>query len=174
MSTNALLWLLVPCFTLLTAFGAFLKFPLPGSPVPVTLQTFFVLVAGLLLGPVRGSLSQGLYLILSTLGLPILATTPSIAGPAGGYVVGFVLAAAIMGFARKSSFDRISVLRIVLFCLVAEALIFGIGLSYLKFWFQASWSQTFLWGLWPFVGGEILKVLAVVTLYSVAMPRSKA
>ncbi len=85
--------------TLLTALGAYVRVPLPGTPVPATLQTFFVLVAGGVAGTAAGSLSQVLYLALGACGIPLFAS-PVLAGslsPTFGYLVGFIFAAAYMG-----------------------------------------------------------------------------
>jgi biotin transport system substrate-specific component len=85
----------------LTAIGAWIVIPLPFTEVPVTLQVFFVLLAGALLGPFFGALSQIVYLLLGAFGLPVFAGGASgigvIAGPTGGYLIGFILAAFCIG-----------------------------------------------------------------------------
>ena len=92
-------------FTVLTILSAFIRIPLPFSPVPVTLQTFFVLFAGLILGPV-GAMSQIFYIILGALGMPIFTNAgfglSYILGPTGGYLFGFVLVAFLLGFFSKT------------------------------------------------------------------------
>jgi biotin transport system substrate-specific component len=91
----------VPGFALLTFALARVAVPLPGTPVPATLQSLSVLLAGLFLGARRGSLSQALYLGAGLLGLPVFALPGSgpayLLGPTGGYLFGFVLAPWVVG-----------------------------------------------------------------------------
>jgi biotin transport system substrate-specific component len=88
-------------FALLTVAGAKGAVPVPGSPVPGTLQTLPVLLAGLLLGPRLGALSQAAYLLLGMAGLPVFALPGAgpayLLGPTGGYLLGFVAAPWIAG-----------------------------------------------------------------------------
>jgi len=88
-------------FALLTAAGAKVSIPVPGSPVPGTLQTLPVLLAGLLLGARLGALSQATYLVLGLAGLPVFALPGAgpayLLGPTGGYLFGFVAAPWIAG-----------------------------------------------------------------------------
>lgn len=80
---------------------SFISIPLPFSPVPITLQTLGVMLSGLLLGPQLGSISVGLYLIAGTLGLPIFAGGAAgigvLMGPSGGYLLGFLPGAWMIG-----------------------------------------------------------------------------
>jgi biotin transport system substrate-specific component len=91
----------VPIFALLTCALARVAVPLPGTPVPATLQSLSVLLAGLVLGPRKGALSQALYLLAGVLGLPVFALPGSgpayFLGPTGGYLFGFVLVPWIVG-----------------------------------------------------------------------------
>jgi len=83
----------------LTAVGAYIIIPLP--PVPITMQTFFVCLAGALLGGYHGALSQVVYIILGVIGLPVFAGGKAgigvLIGPTGGYLIGFVAGAFIIG-----------------------------------------------------------------------------
>lgn len=128
-------------FTALTAIGAYVKIPLPH--VPVTLQTFFVIMAGNLLGYRFGSISQVLYLVLGLMGLPIFAYGGGpgyIFQPTFGYLVGYPIAAFSIGLILKRS-DYYSstgtkqsvplALTILLADLVGVLIIFLLGLSYL-------------------------------------------
>jgi len=84
----------------LTALGAQIAVPLPGTPVPMTLQVLTVLLSGLLLGAERGALSQVLYLAAGVAGLPVFASTtglPAILGPTGGYLIAFPAVAFSVG-----------------------------------------------------------------------------
>ena len=91
----------VVAFVMLTAIGAKIKFLLPYTPVPVTLQVFFVLLSGAALGRNLGAVSQGIYVILGLIGLPIWAGSESgwqyLLGASGGYLIGFIAAAYVVG-----------------------------------------------------------------------------
>jgi biotin transport system substrate-specific component len=88
-------------FAALTAAGAYIQIPLPFSPVPITLQVFFVLLAGSILKSKWGSLSMIVYTLLGIAGLPVFSGGSSgigvLFGPTGGYIIGFILAAYIIG-----------------------------------------------------------------------------
>ena len=88
-------------FALLTALGAFVRIPLPFTPVPVTLQTFFVLAAGIYLGSRDAALSQLGYLAIGAVGLPVFAGGGAgfghFLGVTGGYLIAFPIAAAMVG-----------------------------------------------------------------------------
>ncbi len=90
---------LVALFTALTAIGAFISIPL--GPVPITLQSFFVILSGILLGPKLGALSQVLYIFLGLIGIPIFSGFSGglqhILKPSFGFIIGFVFAAYIAG-----------------------------------------------------------------------------
>src|SRR2546428_1460196 len=92
---------LVCGFALLTWAGAKISVPLPGTPVPGTLQTLAVLMAGAFLGARAGAASQSAYIIMGMAGLPVFALPGAgpayLLGPTGGYLVGFVAAAFIVG-----------------------------------------------------------------------------
>ena len=93
--------LLVVCFALLTWAAARISVPLPMTPVPGTLQTLAVLLAGAILGPRAGAASQASYVLMGLAGLPVFALPGSgpgyLLGPTGGYLVGFVVAAFVVG-----------------------------------------------------------------------------
>ena len=101
---------LVIGFALLTAVAAQITIPLPWTPVPVTGQTFAVLVAGAALGWRRGAASQLLYVAMGAVGLPFYADGASgwdgLSGATGGYLVGFVIAAALVGALAERRHDR--------------------------------------------------------------------
>ena len=98
----ALLAALIGGFCLLTWAGALVRIPIPGTPVPMTLQTIPVLLSGAVLGPAGGGASQALYLLLGLSGAPAFSGGNSglahLAGPTGGYLVGFFLGASLVGW----------------------------------------------------------------------------
>jgi biotin transport system substrate-specific component len=96
-------------FAALCCAGAFISIPLPAIPVPVVLSNLFAVLAGLLLGPYWGGFSVFLYLVIGALGFPVFSGGTSglahFAGPAGGYLAGYLLAAVMAGFiARRRGF----------------------------------------------------------------------
>lgn len=102
--------LLVVGASLLTAAAARVALPLPWSPVPLTGQTFAVLLGGAVLGARRGALAQALYLAQGALGLPVFAAglggAQVFAGPTGGFLLAFPLAAAVVGLCAERGWDR--------------------------------------------------------------------
>ncbi len=99
---NRRLLSLIPICSALTAAGAFIKIPI--APVPITLQNFFVILSGIILGPKAGALSQIVYIIIGLIGLPVFSGGggPSyIFKPTFGYILGFIAASAIAGYMMK-------------------------------------------------------------------------
>lgn len=159
---------LVAAGAALTAIAAQVAVPL--WPVPITGQTLAVLLVGSSLGALRGSLSMLLYAVLGLAGLPVFSDSSSglgvLLGPTGGYIVGFVFAAAFTGWIAQRSWDR-RILRCVLAFLGGTVVTFAIGLPWLAVVLGLDLGQTLEGGLYPFIlGGVVKAVLAagVVTL----------
>ncbi|NNF05978.1 MAG: biotin transporter BioY [Candidatus Eisenbacteria bacterium] len=152
-------------FTVLTIVGAHVSFPLASSPVPITLQTLAVILAGAALGPVWGPLSQLLYITLGVSGLPIFANGTSgpgvLLGTTGGYLVGFVIGAWVAGMLVKSGS---SWLRLSLGLLAAHLVIFVLGIAQLKLFVGESVGALLALGFFPFVPGMIFKTAVAVGL----------
>jgi len=166
----------VSAFVVLTAVGAFVRIHLPFTPVPITLQTFFVLLAGAILGRKLGSLSQAGYVILGALGLPIfsgaLGGISRLAGPTGGYLVGFVVAAWVVGgIIRKNS--QSSFFRIVLAMLAGNLIIHALGAAWLSIVIHVGIWKALLLGVFPFIPGDTIKLLAAASLYHGIQGRCK-
>lgn len=157
---------------------------IPFWPVPLTMQTFAVLLVGTALGPLRGALSLTLYLMLGIVGLPIFAGGESgslFAMTSGGYIVGFVLAAAVVGYLARRAWDRKVVGALVSF-LVGSAIIYAVALPWLYFTLsglgEAVWSgamgydsllaATIGAGLIPFLAGDVVKGLLAAGLVPAA------
>jgi biotin transport system substrate-specific component len=143
-----------------TAGAAQLAVPL--WPVPITGQTLAVLVVGSTLGATRGALSMVLYAVLGLVGLPVFSDGASgvsvIAGPTGGYIVGFIFAAALTGWLAQRKWDR-KILRGALAFGAGTVVTFAFGLPWLSFALQANLQQTLEWGLYPFIVGGVVKAL---------------
>jgi biotin transport system substrate-specific component len=151
----------------LTALAAQVSLPVPGSPVPVTGQTFAVLLTAAALGPLRGLASQGLYLALGLVGLPVFAGAAHgphvVFGASGGYLVGFLVAAAIVGGAARRGADR-SPLRTLLLFALASVVIYAIGTTWLCLDTGMSASAGIAAGVTPFIPGDVAKALLAAGL----------
>ena len=162
----------------LTAIAAQAVFPM--WPVPLTLQTFAVLLVGTTLGPVRGALSMSLYLVLGIFGLPVFAggTSGSLfALTSGGFIVGFILAAALVGWLAQHQWDRKFVGTLVSFS-AGSVVIYAIGLPWLYvslgnlgptvyqdyLGYASVLDATLGAGLYPFLLGDLLKALVAAGL----------
>ncbi|MDD5348187.1 MAG: biotin transporter BioY [Candidatus Omnitrophica bacterium] len=156
----------VAAFVILTCLGAFVRIPLVISPVPLTLQTFFVLLSGACLGARRGALSQGLYCLLGTLGLPVFTGAGFgllyLAGPTGGYLAGFVVAGLVLGRFIGTARNLARV-----FCLMclADAILLGMGAGWLAIGCGFSIAQAFTAGMLVFVPGDLIKAFAASLVY---------
>ncbi len=162
-------------FALLTAAGAMVRIPLPGTPVPFTLQTLFVVLAGLTLGTRLGLASMGFYLLLGMTGYHVFAAASwgagTILGPTGGYLLGFVLAQPVLGHITRPARGGLPAL-LAAAC-AGNAVIFGAGLIWLHLWMHTSLAATLTMGLAPFVPGLIVKTLAAVAAGRFLQPVSR-
>ncbi|MBL1080691.1 biotin transporter BioY [Streptomyces actinomycinicus] len=141
----------------LTGLAAQLSVPVPGSPVPVTGQTFAALLVGTALGARRGFLSLALYAVAGVAGVPWFAQGESGAGMVSfGYVIGMLLASAAVGALARRGADR-SPLRMAGTMLLGEAVIYAVGVPYLALAAHLSASQAIAAGLTPFLIGDALK-----------------
>jgi biotin transport system substrate-specific component len=151
--------LLVVAGALLTAACAQVSIHVPGSPVPVTGQTFAVVLAGASLGSVRGGLSQLLYLGLGLV-TPVYAggTQGSgvLFGASGGYIFGFVLAGFVIGAIAQRGGDRRVFSAFAAFAL-GQLIIFGIGVPWLKVSASLSWGSAIHEGFTIFILGGVIK-----------------
>lgn len=151
----------------LTALAAQVSIPVPGSPVPITGQTFAVLLTAAALGPLRGLASQGLYLALGVVGLPVFAGAAHgphvLFGASGGYLIGFLAAAAIVGAGARHGADR-SPLRTLLLFALASAVIYLIGTAWLCLDTGMSASAGIAAGVTPFLPGDAAKALLAAGL----------
>jgi biotin transport system substrate-specific component len=152
---------LVVGFALLTALTAQLVIPLPFTPVPITGQTFAVLLAGAALGGTLGAVSMALYVLLGTVGLPFFAEGSSgwevVRGATGGYLVGFIVAAWLVGKLAERRQDRTVATAIPLF-LLGSVVIYLFGVPWLAASLGVSGTEAMERGLVPFIVGDLLKV----------------
>lgn len=141
----------------LTGIAAQIAVPVPGSPVPVTGQTFAALLIGTALGARRGFLSLALYALVGMAGMPWFAEGSSGAGGASfGYVLGMLLAATVVGGLARRGGDR-SVLRTAGTMVVGSVIIYAVGVPYLALSTGISMSAAVAAGLVPFLIGDAVK-----------------
>ncbi len=149
----------------LIALCAQMNIDLPFSPVPITGQTFAVLVVGLLLGSTRGLAAVAAYFLEGAAGLPVFAGGAAgaihFAGPTGGYLIGFLPAAALMGYLAERRWDR-SIFLTVLAMIMGSAVIQLLGLAWLSNFVPNA--QLFALGLLPFLAGDAVKIAAAAIL----------
>ena len=163
---------LVAAFTALVIVGAIFSVPAPWNPVvPFTLATLFVILAGMLLGPWRGLAVTGLYLLLGIMGLPVFSGGTGgaqvLAGPTGGFLVGYVLAAFLAGLIIR--YGGSGWLSLILAALVATLAIYLPGLPWMHWRLMGlveDWSWTSTWGKYtlPFLVGDGIKAMAAVVI----------
>jgi biotin transport system substrate-specific component len=156
----------IVAFVLATAAGAYVAIPLPFTPVPVTLQPLFVILAGALLGPWAGAASMAAYLALGAGGAPVFsaghAGVPWLLGPTGGYLVAYPAAAFLVGALAGESRN---VGRLALALTAGIAVIYAGGLSQLWILTRQDFAVLLQQGALPFLVGDALKVaLALVVV----------
>lgn len=151
-------------FAGLTFVGARIHIPL--QPVPITLQTLFVVLGGAILGTRFGALGQGFYIGVGALGVPVFAESVAgfgvLAGPTGGYLLGFLVAPAFVGYSirRHSAFWW----QFVVF-FFGSLIILSLGVLHLTLFYTHDLLQSLRVGYLPFVPGDLLKILAAVSIY---------
>lgn len=159
--------LLVVGGALLTALMAQVAIPVPGSPVPITGQTLAVLVVAASLGPARGAVSMGLYLLGGLVGMPFYSEGASgftvAFGATGGYLLAFIPAAYLIGLAAARGADRRFAPALLLF-VAGQMLIFAVGVPWLAATTGMSASQALAAGLYPFILGGLVKAAIAAAL----------
>jgi biotin transport system substrate-specific component len=152
----------------LTGLAAQISVPVPGSPVPVTGQTFAALLVGTALGARRGAASIGLYAAAGVAGLPWFADGSSgWSMPSFGYILGMILASAVVGALARRGGDR-TVLRTAGVMVLGSAVIYAIGVPYLAHAAHLSAADAVRLGLRPYLLGDALKAALAMSLLPAA------
>ncbi|MBC2900980.1 biotin transporter BioY [Streptomyces cupreus] len=151
----------------LTGLAAQIAVPVPGTPVPVTGQTFAALLVGTALGARRGVASLALYALAGLAGVPWFADGGHGFSVSFGYILGMLLASAAVGALARRGADR-SMLRMAGTMLLGEAIIYAIGVPYLAFAADMSASAAIAAGLTPFLIGDALKAALAMGLLPTA------
>jgi len=152
--------LLVTGAALFTALLAQVAVPVPGTPVPITGQTLAVVLTAAALGPARGVLGQGLYLVLGAVGLPFYSEASGgievLVGSTGGYLFGFLPAALLIGLAAQHGQDR-KVWRALPLFVAGQAVVFAVGVPWLAVSLDLTPAQALEAGFYPFILGGLVK-----------------
>jgi len=160
--------ILIVLGALFVAVLAQVKIALPFTPVPLTGQTFAVLLVGAALGSKRGAASMLLYMALGALGLPVFAGGEAgityLSGVTLGYLIGFVMAAYVIGLLAERGLER-NVRTSILPFLVGTLIIYVCGVAWLAV-ILGSFSKALTAGLLPFLIGDAIKLIAA----SLALP----
>jgi len=154
----------------LTAVGAYLIVPI--GPVPISLQSLFIYLAGMLLGSRWGAASVAMYLLAGACGLPVFAGGTGgigrLLGPTGGYLLGYLAAAFLIGFITEMSPRHwlVDVAAMV----VGTLGIYAVGVVWLKIVTGMDFSKAVTVGMLPFLIGDSLKILAAVPVAKAVRP----
>jgi biotin transport system substrate-specific component len=155
-------------FAALIAAGTFIAIPV--GPIPIVLQNLFTLLSGLILGPLLGSASVGLFLLAGILGFPVFAGASGgiarFAGPTGGFLAGYLLMALTAGLIAGRPRPGIKTPLFRIICAAAAGLLVNYipGVSWLKISMNLGWIQALLGAFVPFIPGDILKGIAAVII----------
>ncbi|MHC6202505.1 biotin transporter BioY [Breznakiellaceae bacterium SP9] len=162
---------LTSLFAGLIAAGSFIAIPLPLSPVPIVLNNFFALLSGLLLGPFYGAAAVLLYLAAGIIGAPVFAGGTGggiahFAGPTGGFLAGYLLAALCAGFiARRPRIGKTTgIVRLCIASALGILILYVPGLIWFKITLDASWEKTLALAFIPFLIGDGIKAVIAVPI----------
>lgn len=152
--------------TAVTALAA--QLAIPNEPVPFTFQTLAVLLVGSTLGAIRGALSLALYALIGGLGLPVFTAQAHgfdyLFGATGGYIVGFILAAALVGWLAEKGWSSSSIGMIASYVL-GSVVIYGIGASWLTYgYLGGDWSKGLNFGVLPFLVWDAIKAFVAAAI----------
>jgi len=171
MSVRARHIALIAAGVLIIALAAQVRIPLGFTPVPITGQTFGVLLVGGALGFRRGLASTAVYWLIGFAGMPVFAQGSSgsevVLGATGGYLVGFILAGAVVGRLAELGWDR-NLVGAIGAMLIGSLLIYAIGVPWLAVVARFGPEEAIANGLTPFLAVDAIKLLAVAAVFPAA------
>jgi len=170
--------ILVSSAVILITLGAFVRIPLPFTPVPITLQTFFVLLFAALLKPPFSFLSILIYLGLGLMGMPVFSLPYGglkyFLGPTAGYLWGFLFSTVFVSKSmvslKHNHNDFISIFLIIFF---GELIILMCGSLWLRFFLNTTFKKAILLGFFPFLPFDLIKIWITTRLSLKLAPRIK-
>lgn len=174
--------IIIAIFASLIVASSYIAFPI--GPIPITLQSMFVLLAGLLGGQAIALASIATYLVLGAIGLPVfyggVGGFAHFISPTGGFLISWIVAAPIVGLIVDRSFKKEELketttkkqlLAIILASVVGTVIFYLIGVPYLKLILDISWAQAIAIGLIPFIAGDLIKLVSAVLLANIFAPK---
>ena len=155
---------LIGLMTAITCILAPLSIPLPFSPVPISLTNLVIFISVFILGMKDATISFLIYLLLGSVGLPVFASFHAglsvLAGPTGGYLIGFIFLALIQGFAMKY-FDR-KLIPTIIGMLIGMAVCYIFGTVWLAKLMSLSFKEGLFMGVIPYLPGDAVKIIIAV------------
>ena len=152
---------LIALMTAVTCVLGPLSIPLPFSPVPISLTNFAIFLAIFVLGMKNGTISFILYLLLGAVGVPVFSSFRGglqvLAGPTGGYLIGFIFLALIMGFALDH-FDR-KLVPTIIGMIIGMAVCYTFGTVWLAKLLSLSFKEGLMMGVIPYLAGDVAKII---------------
>ena len=170
MNTELKMMVYTSLFVAFIAIGAFIAIPI--GPVPIVLQNMFVLLSAIILGPKWGLACIGIYLLIGLFGLPVFSGGTSgigkLFGPTGGYLLGylpsvFVTASISKGLGKKMSSDIIAMI-------IGSLIIYATGVSWLKIVTAMTYTKALAVGMYPFLIGDLIKIIAAAFIAKTIRP----
>ncbi|MBD9334963.1 MAG: biotin transporter BioY [[Ruminococcus] faecis] len=154
---------LIALMTAVTCVLGPLSIPLPFSPVPISLTNFAIFLAIFILGMKNGTISFIIYLLLGAVGVPVFSSFRGglqvLAGPTGGYLIGFIFLALIMGFALDH-FDR-KLVPTIIGMIIGMAVCYAFGTVWLAKLLSLSFKEGLMMGVIPYLPGDAAKIIIV-------------
>ncbi|MBL8746866.1 MAG: biotin transporter BioY [Phycisphaerae bacterium] len=155
-------------FAALTGLAAQIAVPLPGTPVPMTLQTLAVTLAAFTLGARLGTVSMVVYIAAAAAGLPMLSKGGSgvteILGATGGYLIGFVVSQPVMALSARNGKGFGGAKGLISSLVLGSVVILGCGVLWQMMWLKWDFSTALSRGVWPFLPGDVVKSAAAFVL----------
>ena len=152
---------LIALMTAVTCVLGPLSIPLPFSPVPISLTNFAIFLAIFVLGMKNGTISFIIYLLLGAVGVPVFPSFRGglqvLAGPTGGYLIGFIFLALIMGFALDH-FDR-KLVPTIIGMIIGMAVCYAFGTVWLAKLLSLSFKEGLMMGVIPYLAGDVAKII---------------
>jgi len=157
-------------FACLTGIGAMLRIYTPFTPVPITMQVFFVLLSGALLGKYYGGLSQAMYAFLGFAGIPWFTHPAAIFGITGGYIIGFVFAAVAVGWAKERAETEIA---LTLSMMLGIAIIYAFGALQFSLIMKTTIYETVMMAVLPFIAIDMAKAVGASATAFILTPETQ-
>jgi biotin transport system substrate-specific component len=168
LSSESLIKEIIYILSAILMMAALSRITIPLQPVPVTGQTLGVLLTGIILGRKRAVAAMITYLVMGIIGFPVFANgafgLATLIGPTGGYLLGFIPAAYVMGYLGDKGWYK-GIVTALLSLIIGHAIVFTTGLLWLTNF--ASWSNILAIGLVPFLPGAAIKTLVAFILIPV-------